>query len=50
MEIAIGSAFELETQLIIIEQLQLCPKEAIKHLKDKLHIEQRLINKYNDNE
>jgi len=27
LEIAIGSAFELETQLVIIEDLVLCPKK-----------------------
>jgi len=40
-----GSAFELETQLIIIENLELCPKNELQVLKEKLHIEQKMINK-----
>ena len=45
LEISIGSGFELETQLIIIEELELCPKEEIQDLKEKLQIEQKMINK-----
>ena len=45
LEIAIGSAFELETQVIIVEELKLCPKDEMLVLKEKLQIEQKMINK-----
>lgn len=44
-EIATGSSFELETLLFIIEELVFCSKEEISDLKDKLTIEQKMINK-----
>lgn len=45
LEIAMGSAFELETQLLIIEDLDLCPSDEIHSVKEKLQIEQKMINK-----
>lgn len=46
LEIAMSSSFELETQLILIEELELCPKNKIHKIKKKLQIEQRMINKF----
>lgn len=43
MEIAIGSAFELETQLILISELGLVPKEMVTQLLDKVAEEQIMI-------
>ena len=46
LEIAMGSAFELETQLILIEELKLCPVEKLSQIKEKLLNEQKMINKF----
>lgn len=43
LEIALGSAFELETQLILIQQMNFCNNEYIKELLDSLHEEQKMI-------
>jgi four helix bundle protein len=44
LEIAIGSAFELETQFIIIQELDLTDKDKLIALFDLLDKEQRSIN------
>lgn len=44
LEIALGSSFELETQLIIIKELRLTPEENLKKLQDHLNKEQKMIN------
>lgn len=44
LEFAIGSAFELETQFIIIQELELIDKDKLVTLFDLLDKEQRSIN------
>jgi four helix bundle protein len=44
LEIAIGSAYELETQLTIIQDLKLTSEDEIKILIDLLDVEQKMIN------
>jgi four helix bundle protein len=44
LEIAIGSAFELETQLILCHELQFIRQEKITPLIDELKVIQRQIN------
>jgi four helix bundle protein len=44
LEIALGSAFELETQLIIIQELSLTDMEFMTKLFDSIDKEQRSIN------
>jgi four helix bundle protein len=44
LEIALGSAFELETQLIIIQNLQMASNDRIGNLKCCLEKEQKMIN------
>ena len=44
LEIALGSAYELETQLIIIDELFSISTEEIKMLKARLSKEQKMIN------
>jgi len=44
LEIALGSSFELETQLTIIKELNLVPGEKLKNLHDCLNREQKMIN------
>lgn len=46
LEVAIGSAFELETQLIVIEELGLCTADQLNDIKEKLLTEQKMINKF----
>ena len=46
LEYALGSAFELETQLIILIELNLHNKNTITSLINKLIIEQKMINKF----
>ena len=46
LEIALGSVFELTTQLIIINKLQLLPQEPIDRLLEKLEIEGKMINAF----
>ena len=45
LEIALGSAFELETQLIIIRELNLIELEDVNIVLDDLNKEQKKINK-----
>lgn len=44
LEIALGSAFELETQLIIISELSFIKKTTINELIESLNKEQKMIN------
>lgn len=44
LEIALGSAFELETQLILIEELSMVSKKEVRRLLERLVIEQKMIN------
>ena len=44
LEIAMGSAFELETQLIIIKKLHLVSNTQIENLNTCLETEQKMIN------
>ncbi len=46
LEIAIGSSFELETQLILIEELSLVPKNEINGLIATLNKEQKMMNSF----
>ena len=46
LEIAIGSSFELETQLIIINELQLLSPDLLTQMLEKLETEQKMINKF----
>ena len=43
LEIALGSSFELETQLIIIEELSLIPTKDGYVIMDQLNIEQKKL-------
>ena len=45
-EIALGSAFELETQLLIIRDLELANPIDADKLIERLHEEQRMINSF----
>lgn len=44
LEIALGSAYELETQLIIIKELTIVTKEALTGMIDKINQEKKMIN------
>jgi len=44
LQIAMGSAFELETQLIIIQKLHLVSNNQIEDLNTCLETEQKMIN------
>jgi four helix bundle protein len=44
LEIAIGSAFELETQLIILSELEFVKKEYLNPILESLNNEQKMIN------
>ncbi len=44
LEIAIGSSFELETQLIIIDELEFVTKEHLNPIFELLNNEQKMIN------
>ncbi|MCH9008868.1 diversity-generating retroelement protein bAvd family protein, partial [candidate division KSB1 bacterium] len=41
MEMALGSSFELETQLIVIEELSIISDEGIKVILEQLNKEQK---------
>ncbi|MBN2011839.1 four helix bundle protein [candidate division KSB1 bacterium] len=47
LEIALGSAFEVETQLIIIEELELITKEQLSATFNQLTKLQKMINNLN---
>lgn len=44
LEIAIGSSFELETQLILCQKLHLIPAEKFDSIIDDLHVVQASLN------
>ena len=44
LEIAIGSSFELETQLIIISELEFVSIDNLNPIFELLHYEQKMIN------
>ncbi len=44
LEMALGSSFELETQLIIVEELSLISAKEIKAVFDRLNKEEKMIN------
>ncbi|MFQ5632009.1 MAG: four helix bundle protein [bacterium] len=44
LEIAIGSSFELETQLLIIQELAFVSTEEVESIIERLHTEQKMIN------
>ena len=44
LEIALGSSYELETQLMIIEELSLISKKDVAVMIDHLNKEQKMIN------
>jgi len=44
LEIAIGSSFELETQLIIIKELKLIDKDKLVHIFELLSKVQKMLN------
>ena len=44
LEMALGSSFELETQLILIEELSMFTDEDIKVILTQLNKEQKMIN------
>jgi four helix bundle protein len=46
LEVSLGSAFELETVLLVIERLKLAPKEMIGALVEEVLREQRMINAF----
>ncbi len=46
LEMAMGSAFELETQLIILSDLNLADPEDIPPLLSELHEIQRMLNQF----
>jgi four helix bundle protein len=44
LEMALGSAFEVETQLIIIQKLRLAATDQVEKLQIFLDLEQKMIN------
>ncbi len=46
LEIALGSSFELETQFLIIEELNLIPNEKLNTLLNLLNEEQKMLNSF----
>lgn len=44
LEIAQGSLFELETQLVIIQELNMIKEEVLSSLFDFVHTEQKMVN------
>ena len=44
LEIAMGSLFEVETQLIISQELEFIPEENLKVIFELIHKEARMIN------
>lgn len=47
LDMALGSAFEVETQLILAENLGFANSNSIKDMLDELTQIQKMINKYN---
>ena len=46
LEISLGSAFELETQLLCIKKLELVPYNQINEILNTLNEEQKMINSF----
>ncbi|HOS48333.1 MAG TPA: four helix bundle protein [Bacteroidia bacterium] len=46
-DIALGSSYELETQLILVRELELLDKEVTSMLISELNYIQAMLNKYN---
>jgi four helix bundle protein len=46
LEIALGSAFELETQLFVIEELEMCTADQLLDVNTNLLAEHKMINKF----
>ncbi len=46
LEFALGSAFELETQVLIIQRLRLTRNESLDRILNLLNEEQKMINGY----
>lgn len=44
LEMSLGSAFELETQLLMIQRLKVADTEQINQIANSLHEEQKMIN------
>ncbi len=44
LEYAIGSAFEIETQLIAVERLHLVSKEKLGHINEMINEEEKMLN------
>lgn len=44
LQIALGSSFEVETQLLIMQKLEMVPKQAVRLVMDILIPEQKMIN------
>ena len=47
LEVSLGSAFELETQLLICQRLNFIEENSINIMLKTLHEEQKMINGYN---
>ena len=46
LEIALGSSFELETQLLIVQEVALIPKEDLNSVFNLLDKEQKMLNSF----
>ena len=46
LEVALGSAFELETHLIIIQELKMIDNDILAPIINALHEEQKMINTF----
>lgn len=46
LEIALGSAFELETIILVMSRLKLMSNEKLNELLEKILVEQRMINSF----
>jgi four helix bundle protein len=46
LDITMGSAFELETQLLLVERLALVPQQKIDNIIDELHQVQKMTNAF----
>jgi len=44
LQIALGSSFGVETQLLIMQELEMVPKQAVKSIMDILISEQKMIS------
>lgn len=46
LEIALGSAFELETIMLVMSRLKLMSSEKLNELLERILVEQRMINSF----